>query len=132
MALIAAAFIGSGLMFITNESAKTTRHHELAVQLRYDAESAIEKIAYDIENKKLNVPEDIKYIDEFVVPNENLPIFDGDNKTIKASVKYVENGIRIFSVAEKTDEQYTTLGLAEAFMEKNEGGYKWKYWIKVK
>lgn len=132
MALFAAAFTGSGLMFITNENAKTARHHETAVQLRYDAESTIEKIAYDIENKKLDLPEDIKYIDEYVVSNNNLPAFNDDNKIVKASIKYAENGVRIFAIAEKKDETYTTLGLAEAFMEENEGAYKWKYWIKVK
>ncbi|MBO6305853.1 MAG: hypothetical protein J6M62_12385 [Selenomonadaceae bacterium] len=132
MALIAASFIGSGLMILTNESAKTTRHHEIAAQLRYDAESAVEKIACDIENKKLILPNDIKYIDEYVVYAEYLPHFESDNKTLKASIKYANGGIRIFAIAEKTDEQFTTLGTAEGFMQENEGEYKWKYWIKVK
>lgn len=127
MALFATAFMSSGLLFIMKENIETERHKEIALELRYDAESAVEKIAFDIENNILNVTDDIK-----IVPNKNLIEMNNNNKTLKASVKLENNGIRIFAVAEKTDEPYIVLGIAEGFMEKTEDGYKWKYWIKVK
>jgi len=127
MTLIAAAFVGSELFFIMKENIETERHKEIALQLRYDAESAVEKIAFDVENKTLIVMDDIK-----VVAKTNLPEINDNNKTLNASIKLENNGLRIFAVAEKIDEPYTTLGVAEGFMEKTEDGYKWKYWIKVK
>lgn len=132
MALIATAFMGGGLFLVMKENIETERHHEIALQLRYDAEGAIEKIVHDIENKYFIIPEDIKDIGEYVVPKENLPPIGYENKKLKVSVKYENNGIRILAVTEKTDEPYIILGTAEGFMENVEDVYKWKYWIKTK
>lgn len=124
MVLMILAFLGGGIFLIARENLNSDSRHEKAVQLRYDAESAIEKTAYDIENKNIILPENIKEIGEYVIDAENL------YKSVKVSVKYESNGIRIFAVAEK-NENFPLMSVAEGFMEDIEGEYKWKHWVKV-
>ena len=130
--LVILSFISMGLFHIAKENANMARHHEIAVQLEFDAEGIVENIAGAVEEKLLTLPEDIKNGEEYTLPQSYVLNFDDENKIGKAVIKYELNGIRIFAVVEKTNEPVKTFGMAEGFMEDVDGEYKWKYWVKVK
>ena len=129
--LMILTLVGCGIFFVAEDSLKTQRHAEVAAELYMDASGAVEKIAWDIANGRIELPNNVKDgIDHDLT--DKLDFDFGANKKISAAVRYENNGLRVFAVVEKEDENAATFGAAECFLEDADGGYKWSYRIKTR
>ena len=129
--LMALTLVGCGMFFVATDAAKTERHAEIVEQLYMDASGAAEKIAWDIINGQIELPEDIKNgVDHDIT--DKLEFDFGGNKKISAAVRHENNGLRLLTIVEKEDENAATFGTAECFLEDADGGYKWSYRIKTR
>ena len=121
----ASILMALGLLHIARQGEAAIGYHEMEVQLRLDAEGAMEKAIAGIASKSFELDAELPVGEEVLLQEEE----NERGINIRTVAKRAEGGIFLIVIAATSKDSALAFKSVQCFLEKKEEGYVWRCWL---